>query len=362
VALATPPTTSPAIAMANLDAEIADRERKARAGDADAPAELVARYLARAKYVGRVADLVAADDVSAALVASRMDDARALQARAAALAAIHDFAAATAELDRAAALGADARDVARERASVLLAVGREDEAAHWMPADADAPVGDLWLHAGIEARLGDAAESERLFGLARARYRDVSPFAVAGVDFERSRALEIAGATTPARLYLEEASKVLPCYAHAVVHLAALEPPDRALALLDGLSRSDDPDVPAARADALRRAGRTEEATAQATQAKARFEEVLARLPLAFADHAASFYLGAGRDPARALELARGNARNRPTDEALELWLTAAQAAAARDDVCSAAAALDARPHAPPSLHHRAATASRGCP
>lgn len=147
-----------------------------------------------------------------------------------------------------------------------------------------------------------------------------------------------------------------------MVHLAALEPPDRALALLDGLARSDDPDVLAGRADALRRAGRTEEAVAMASQARSRFEEVLGRFPLAFADHAASFYLGAGRDAARALELARTNERNRPTDEAVELWLTSAQAAGARYDACAAAAAARARPHANEALRQHAAEAARGCP
>jgi hypothetical protein len=147
------------------------------------------------------------------------------------------------------------------------------------------------------------------------------------------------------------------------VHLASLEAPDRALVRLEVLGKtSDDPDVLAGQADALRRAGRADEATAMAARARARFEEVLARLPLAYADHAASFYLGSGRDAARALELARTNARNRPTDEALELWLTAAQAAASSVDTCDAAAALATRPHAPGALRDRAAAARRGCP
>ena len=219
------------------------------------------------------------------------------------------------------------------------------------------------MRAGVEARRENAVESERLFELARVEYHDVSPFAVAWMDFERSRALELAGDRTRARPYLEEAAAVLPGYAHAAVHLASIEPPGLALTRLEALARtSDDPDVLAGEADALRRADRPDEAAAMTGLARARFEEVLLRIPLAYADHAASFYLGSGHDVARALELARANMHNRPTEEAVELWLTAAQAAASHDDVCAAAKAVEMRAHASSALRERAAVAGRGCP
>jgi hypothetical protein len=60
--------------------------------------------------------------------------------------------------------------------------------------------------------------------------------------------------------------------------------------------------------------------------ARQRFEALLARQPLAFADHAAEFYLGAGADPARAWLLAQQNLANRATDRAIALELRAAQA------------------------------------
>jgi hypothetical protein len=119
--------------------------------------------------------------------------------------------------------------------------------------------------------------------------------------------------------------------------------------------------VVAGQADALRRAGRAGEAGAAAARAAARFEEVLARLPLAYADHAASFYLGPGRDAGRALELAKVNAANRPTDEAVELWLTAAQAAGSAAETCAAATRAAGLTHATSALRERAAAALRGC-
>src|ERR1700691_2061358 len=74
--LHTPPTTSPSIALANLHAEIADREKKAATGDVEAQIELVSRYETRARFEGRVADLIAADELSARVLAARPDDAR----------------------------------------------------------------------------------------------------------------------------------------------------------------------------------------------------------------------------------------------------------------------------------------------
>jgi tetratricopeptide (TPR) repeat protein len=363
LSLRTPPTTAPSIALSNLDGEIALREKRVAGGNLDAASELVSRYLSRAQFEGRVSDLIAADETSARLVVARPDDGKAHLTRATSLSAIHAFTDATLELDVAAAKRAVGGEVERERGAILLATGHEDQAAALLGVTDASPVPDLVMRGGVEARMANAPEAERLFELARERYHDVSPFAVAWMDFEHSRALELAGDRKRARAYLDEAAKVLPSYAHAVVHLAALEAPDVALAQLTALGqKSDDPDVLAGQADALRRLGRGDEARAMTSRAAARFEEVLARLPLAYADHAASFYLGMGHDPARALVLAKRNADNRPTDEAIELWLTAAQAASSKDATCAAASKALARPHASQELRDRATDARKGCP
>jgi tetratricopeptide (TPR) repeat protein len=362
--LRTPPTTAPAIAIHNLDAEIADQEKRMARGEVNAPYDLIARYLSRAQFEGRVADLVQADETSARLVADRPTESRAHVTRARALSSIHDFAGAFAQLEAAApSTPADVAAVSQERGALLLATGREDEAAQILKVRNGAHADEFVMRAGVEARLGHAEEAERLFELARTQYHDVSPIMWTWMDFERSRALEAAGNRRDAKVYLEEAVKILPTYAHAVVHLAAMQPPDVALPALQALAKtSDDPDVLGGQADALRRAGRADEAKAMAASAAARYSEVLARLPLAYADHAASFYLGMGHDPARALDLAKRNADNRPTDEAIELWLTAAQAAGSHDATCDAAGKALGRPHASQELRDRATAARKGCP
>ena len=66
-------------------------------------------------------------------------------------------------------------------------------------------------------------------------------------------------------------------------------------------------------------------ASAYLDSARAGFEALVARHPLAFADHAAEFYLGSGGDAGRALELARLNLANRPTARAFELCASASE-------------------------------------
>src|ERR1700681_3472704 len=81
-------------------------------------------------------------------------------------------------------------------------------------------------------------------------------------------------------------------------------PKHRARATTAGMPRL--PGDPARGRDELARAG-------------AGFEALLARHPLAFADHAAEFYLGAGANPERAWVLAEQNLAARPTDRAFGL-------------------------------------------
>jgi len=347
------------VAVKNLDAEIAAREQ--RAGDAIADEQIVGFYESRSQFLGRISDLVAALDASARALAARPGDPAAHLARARALSGAHELPAALSELDAASRLGAPSAEVTSSHAAVLLAMGRGDEAAALAghPA-AGAQVSDWVAAAQIAAHTGNEMAGDAFFEAARSSYHDVSPFTVAWVDFERARSLEQRGDRGAAKAYLAEAARLLPCYSHAVVHLAALEPPESALGNLARLeSTSDDPEVFAAKADALRRAGRRREAAEAAAQARARFEEVISALPKAFLDHAATFYLGMGGDPARALVLARANAEYRPTSEAAELWLTAAMVAGSPEEQCAAAHTRVAHPSA--RLKELGETL-RGCP
>ena len=89
---------------------------------------------------------------------------------------------------------------------------------------------------------------------------------------------------------------------------------DAAVARLRPLTiTSDDPDYAAQLARILSEVGRVAEAREWRARAAARYDELLARHPDAFADHAAEFWLEAGADP-RSCAVARGEEPRGPPD------------------------------------------------
>jgi hypothetical protein len=117
------------------------------------------------------------------------------------------------------------------------------------------------------------------------------------------------------------------------VHLAELQLQAGKLKLAEGLLRpvqeSGDPEVQWRLAEILASQGRAAEAASHLDIARRTFETLLARHALAFADHAAEFYLSAGANAPRAFELALANLSNRPTLRAFALAQQAALAAGA---------------------------------
>lgn len=170
-------------------------------------------------------------------------------------------------------------------------------------------------------RVDEAAEA---YQAALASYDDVSPFPLAWTSFQLGLLWgELAQETDLRRaaLWYRQALDYLPQYVKARVHLAEILASDGDVAdaeeMLVPALASGDPEVPWRLADVLALQGRTDEAAQTLDTARSRFEALLARHALAFADHAAEFYAGSGADLPRALALARANAANRPTRRAL---------------------------------------------
>lgn len=361
--LTLPTVTSASIATSNLDGELDDaRKRVDRGEDAFFP-RFIERLLMRAQYTGADADLTEADDRTKKDVTAHPKDGAAHQRRAGVLSSLHEFTAAEAELELAVANGVPKEGTARARGTIAIARGEYDRAAELLgPADG-ATIDLLPILGALAQHRGNALDGDALFEKARTTYRDVSPFFVAWMDFERARALERSGDGKRAKLYFREAVTLLPPYTHAASHLAALEAPEVALEVLAPFAASTEPGVLAARADAQRRAGKASEAEATTEAAKARFVVLLKTHPKAYADHAATFFLGAGKDVAYAVTLARANAENRPNEEALELWLTAAEAnKGPLADRCGAAAKIKALRYVDAALAQRATAAAKDCP
>jgi hypothetical protein len=238
---------------------------------------------------------------------------------------VHRFSAALRDLDAAARLGADAAAIRRVRAPIRIAQGAADEVIPALEADAARAPGfaSAAALATAYAGAGRHADADRQFQAALDALDTTSPFPYAWLCFARGT-MWSEQARDPRRgaAHLQRALDYLPQYVAANLHLAELENArgERVSAeiRLERVADSGDPEVLALLATL--RAGRDAARGARETVlARDRFEALLARLPLAFADHAAEFYLGPGADPQRARQLATANFAERKTPRAREL-------------------------------------------
>ena len=358
-----PTTTSWSIAGSNLDGQIREAEKRPNT-DPDQQLQLVTFYLTRGQTLANVEDYEKADALGAAAVKANPKSAATHLMHAMSLGAFHRFDEQSKELDEAAKLGAPAQQVSGTRVGLLMATGRYDDALKLMaPIEEGSAATAMVTTAVLRAHMQKPAEAEALFDRARVSFVDVSPFPVAWMDFQRGTLLEAAGKEKEARAYYLEALETIPTYTHAAVHAAITDAPERAIERLEALrSISTDPDVVAALADAQKRAKRDDAAKKSAEAARTRYEELVAKHPEAYRDHAARFYLGAGNDSKKALEYAEKNAKLRPTEEAIDLWMAAAAAAQRKDQICASALAMKQLAYASETRKRLAAAASSDCP
>jgi len=328
------PTTDGAIALANLDAMV--ERGVADPGSIDL---MLLRMQFRADY--------ATLDHVAALTESRSTTAEDLMRRAKARAAAHRFVDASADLEAAAAMGAPQARVQAQRAGLQVACGQARDALPWLQAQASRrpDFGTLFALARGEAAAGRLEEADAMYALALRNLDTTSPFPAAVTWFARGQmwSEQAADATRGAAMY-REALRLVPAFVGARVHLAELLASQgraaQAVSLLEPVTReAREPEALALLGILHTRLGRTGQGQGEIDDARARFEDLLRRHPQAFADHAAEFYLGAGRDAPRALAWARLNFDQRPTRRAHTLLVRALKADG-RDDE---AQALDAR-------------------
>ncbi len=249
---------------------------------------------------------------------------------------LHRFADAKTHLAKAEWLGAPSLVSCRGRLTIEQALGDSLASvltARQEMAEATGTLQDLVPLGALLADVGEFDDADRTYVKAIQQYRDVSPFALAWVCFQLG---VLWGETVPtpdahrAAHWYRRAIEYLPAYAHARVHLAEIHLDagelETAEALLLPVVVSGDPEVRWRLAEVLAAQARAGEAALQRDAARSAFETLLARHELAFADHAAEFYLSSGADPGRACDLARINLANRPTFRAFELAHAAALA------------------------------------
>lgn len=341
-------TSQPDRAVANLDRRIENlyARLKKRPEQISVFPKLIPALLDRVMFLGTFDDYDRAFQAAQAYLRVRPRDAEAHLLHARVNAAVHRFDAAQADIARAHELGAHPSAYRDLQASVWQAVGKFDRARalHERGVEVNPTIRSLGLYAVFLAEIGDFERAENMFQKALASYRDVSPFPLAWVCFEWGRLYEKVGSPSRARHMHQLAHERLPQFQAAAGHLAgayvATGETDRAARLLRTLTtESSNPEYRGQLAIIERKLGNIDIADELLQRASREFDQLLARYPQAFGDHAARHFLDAGVRAAQAHELALLNLKHRPIPAAYELAIEAALQA---DEQFSACAVADA--------------------
>lgn len=323
-------TTSSAIAIANLDQQIH------QAGNEIGVEELL---LLRSRFLS---DYDALDRAST-LGERRDATGRELLLRARTRSAVHRFADALSDVDAAERIGAKPNEVFALRASVLVATGRSTEVIPQLETN-------LLLHPGFSSRsalavaytaVGRLDDADRLYAEALLTLDTTLPFPYAWIYFARGLMWsEQGGDQARAERLYKQALMYVPEFVSANIHLAELEAlrgdSESAIKRLeDVVQSSHEPEAVALLGVLHLRTGDSERGSREIGEARTSYELLLSRDPLAFADHAAEFYLGPGADPERAWALAQQNLANRQTPRAATLAIKAAEASGRYPDACA---------------------------
>jgi len=314
-------TTNSAIAIANLD-HLIEQAADARSGE-----DLL---LLRASLL---ADYAAFDSV-AALNEEAPTSADGLLRRAHGRSTVHRFAEALADTEAARLEGAKASNADAMRASILIAIGRAKEAIPTLESDVVRRPGLASYSALAMAygAVGRLTEADRLYEAAIQSLNTTSPFPYAMLYFARGLMWsEQAGDRQRGEAMYARAVHHVPEFVAANIHLAELEVARSdlapAIARLERVAAASHEPEALARLGSLHiQMGQEARGRQEIAEAQRRYEELLAKHPQAFADHAAEFYLGAGANAQRSWALARYNLALRQTRRAYLLAIRAAHA------------------------------------
>jgi tetratricopeptide (TPR) repeat protein len=326
---AQPDATASIIAIANLDQQIAEL------GDSPGVEDLL---ILREEFL---ADYDALDRAST-LAEGRFVTAQDLLKRAQTRAAVHRFAEALSDLQVAQEHGVSPGQIVAMRASILIATGHASEVVAQLKKDLirNPSFASRSALATAYASMGRVDEADRLYAAALAGLNTTLPFPYAWIYFGRGLMWAEQG-QNPARAeaMYKQALAYVPEFAAANISLAKLEMArgDYAAARkrISRIAQSTNhPEALALLGVLDVRNGDRLEGNAEISHAQQRYESLLVRYPLGFADHAAEFYLGPGNDPERAWLLAEQNLANRQTDRSVALAVKAAEATGRYQQAC----------------------------
>ena len=322
--------TSGRIAVANLSASIHSLElrRAEGAGLADLIA-LSRLLLLRGDVLGRIADQDRAELIATEAMALSSDTATVLYMRAGLAGRFHRFDEANGLLDEALAAGHPPGEIDRERAALLQATGRYEDALVLREGSAKENPGihTLGALASLLAEMDRWMAAENSYAAALDADNGVSPLPCGQLLFEWGVSAMRRRDLDRAEVILAELDAVLPAHVPGRGHRAevalARGQLDLAATLITPLLEiSDDPEYRAVYAEILAARGDSK-AASEAERASAAYERLLARRPEAYADHAAACFMGVSNRPQRAVELAMANRKLRDTPRSRRLLATA---------------------------------------
>ncbi|THK35772.1 tetratricopeptide repeat protein [Ensifer sp. MPMI2T] len=318
--------TSGRIAIANLSASIDGLEHDCVEGASFQKLLALSKLLfLSGDLLGRIVDHDRAEAIAARAVSLSPDSAEALQVCAQIAGRFHRFELAKALLDQALSAGCSKREIDIERAALLQATGYYNEALVLREglAKQDPEIDTLGGLATLLAEMDQWDAAEACYAAALDADDGVSPIPCAQLLFEWGVSAMRRGALDRAEAVFSDLNAILPAHVPGRGHRAevalARGELDVAEALIAPLLEiSDDPEYRAVYAEILAARG-DGNAARQAELASEAYEQLLARRPEAYADHAAAFFMGVGNRPERAVHLATANWKLRDTPRSRRL-------------------------------------------
>jgi tetratricopeptide (TPR) repeat protein len=355
-----PQTTDGSIALRNLDAQIYGLEAgvASKYSTAETGPCLIDLLVLRGRTLGRIADYRRAEQQADEFV-RETGSAKSFLARARIHGLFHRFRAALDDLDIAQDLSIEEATAEEERAAIFQALGCYDEALVLREEAVDrcATFESLAALAGLCAERGEIETAQQLHVESQSKYRGVSPFPLALLDFQLGHMWMHQSEWKKAQELFQFAIQRLPAYAPAQGHLAEVEAEignaETAVARLLPLTvSSDDPDYASQLARILQDLGRTEESHHWCRLAATLYASLVVEYPEAFADHAAEFWLGPGANPHKAVELARINFATRKTPRSHALLSRALGATKNCDQATTGRAVSGSKSEEPKTVVH----------
>ena len=328
-------TTSSRIALANLDFSIDRHQRlfEVNPSDDEVLSAWMDALMTRVTFLGSYSDFALIDELTEQGLSTQPDNPFRMLERARFFNRIHAFDKAI-ELLRQVSLQLETNewpsqtltklngDLRLQMQAIDLARGGGNSAAFGETGNRSYE--KALLNGAFLAAKGRRVQATRAYYSALDHWDQISPFAPAWIAFLVGE-VWVGQDDDQARKHYELALQFLPQFVKARVRLAellhAMGQTAQALDLLESVLTSEDPEPTWRYVEFSQSIGM--ESVVPIERVGARWKALLDRFPLAFADHAAEFYLGASPSSASAIRWAFVNYENRPTDDALALLLEA---------------------------------------